>query len=427
MAKRKEHDTINALKATFASEASVPGIASGLMMELYEFITDINDSTSQTPETGHLLRPTSMHQVDFVKGLLNKAGHIQLKDKRRKQAVAKFWIKECAELTQMKDMVDRGLILKHDGILKALACADNDQLSKLVVASKNFDLTLQEWIGQKGALAIPNGDYLSDQGKDIVRSGWTAIEYIWSKGFTCDHLDKLSTYVMTGPTLKILPFFIRPKQATDSKLTLRENFADLLDNHIGPLWADPEFGELTRFMKCPDASFEHVLGHPVLASSNERLLMYRIAYYPHMTSDQLAALEAAASVDPAWAQRARNLDPAFLHILQGNFTPDAAGALQFAIIVSCHYAQRRKKADPHKEAVLGGRWVGGGSGKGLRSWCKRVNFRSTVPRPRKLMWNGQLAPNHVDAQLKHALPLLLCKRYALKVHAAFGSKLEFQL
>ena len=65
----------------------------------------------------------------------------------------------------MKEMVDRGLILKHDGILKAQACADSDQLSKLVIACENFDLTLQEWFDQKGALAIPKGDYLSDQGK----------------------------------------------------------------------------------------------------------------------------------------------------------------------------------------------------------------------------------------------------------------------
>jgi hypothetical protein len=34
-------------------------------------------------------------------------------------------------------------------------------LSKLVIACENFDLTLQEWFDQKGAL--------SDQGKDIVR------------------------------------------------------------------------------------------------------------------------------------------------------------------------------------------------------------------------------------------------------------------
>lgn len=393
MAKRKEHDIIKACKDTFASEASETGnkkFASGLMMELYEFITDINDSTSQTPKAGHLLRPTSMDQLDFCKGLLNRAGHIQMKDKKRKKAVdAKFWIKERAELTQMKEMVDRGLILKHGGILKALACADSDQLSKLVIACENFDLTLQEWFDQKGALAIPNGDYLSDQGKDIVRSGWTAIEYIWSMGFTCDDLDKLSTYVMTGTTLKILPFFIRSQLPTDSKLTLREKFADLLDNHIAPLWADLEFGELTCLMRCQDASFELVLGHPVLASSEERLLMYRIAYYPHMTMDQLNALQANASVDPNWAQGASKLDPAFNDILQGSFIHDVVGALQFAIIVSCHYAQRRRKADPS--------------------------------------WNGQLAPNYVDMQLKHALPLLLCKRYALKAHAAFSSKVAFQL
>jgi hypothetical protein len=120
---RKEHDIIKACKDTFASEASETGnkkFASGLMMELYEFITDINASTSQTPKAGRLLRPTSMDQLAFFKGLLNTAGHIQMKDKKRKKAVdAKFWIKECAELTQMKEMVDRGLILKHDSILKA--------------------------------------------------------------------------------------------------------------------------------------------------------------------------------------------------------------------------------------------------------------------------------------------------------------------
>lgn len=139
-------------------------------MELYEFITDKNDSTSQTPKDGRLLRPTNMAQVDFVEGLLNRDGHIKLKNKRMKQSAdAKFWIKECVELTEMKDMVDRGLILKHNGILKALACAYSDQFPKLVIACENFELTLQEWIDKKGIVAIPKGDYLSDQGKDIVR------------------------------------------------------------------------------------------------------------------------------------------------------------------------------------------------------------------------------------------------------------------
>lgn len=350
MAKRKEHDIINSCKTTFESEALEPEnkkFSSGLMMELYEFITD-NDSTSQTPKVGRLFRPTSMDQLTFTKGLLNRAGHIQMKYQSKVKAVdVKFWIKERAELTQMKEMVDRCLILKHNGILKALACADSDQLSKLVIACEKFDLTLQEWFDQKGALAIPKGDYLSDQGKDIVRSGWTAIEYIWNMGFTCDNLEKPSTYVMTGTTMKILPFFIRPRLHTDSKLTLREKFADLLDNHIAPLWTDPEFSELTRLMKCQDASFELVLGHPVLASTEERLLMYRIAYYPHMTMDQLTALHASASVDPNWVQGASRLDPAFNDILPGNFTRDVVGALKFAVVISCHYRQKRMKADPH--------------------------------------------------------------------------------
>ena len=89
----------------------------------------------------------------------------------------------------------------------------------------------------------------------VRRSGWTAIEYIWSMGFTCDDLDKLSTYVMTSTTVKILPFVIHSRLPTDSKLTLREKFADLLDNHIAPLWADLEFGELTHLMKCQDARY----------------------------------------------------------------------------------------------------------------------------------------------------------------------------
>jgi len=98
-------------------------------------------------------------------------------------------------------------------------------------------------------------------------------------------------------------------------------------------------------------SFELVLGHPVLASSEERLLMYRIAYYPHMTIEQLNALQANASVDPNWAQGASKLDPAVYDILQGSFIRDVVGALQFAIIVSCHYAQRWRKADPVSSLV----------------------------------------------------------------------------
>jgi hypothetical protein len=65
---RKEHDIIKACKDTFASEALETGnkkFASGLMMELYEFITDINGSTRQTPKAGRLLRPTSMDQLAF--------------------------------------------------------------------------------------------------------------------------------------------------------------------------------------------------------------------------------------------------------------------------------------------------------------------------------------------------------------------------
>lgn len=42
-------------------------------------------------------------------------------------------------------------------------------------------------------------------------------------------------------------------------------------------------------------------------------------------------------------------------------------------------------------------------------------------------WNGQLIANQVDIKLKNALPLLLCKRYGLKVAPAFKSKLAFQL
>jgi hypothetical protein len=96
-------------------------------------------------------------------------------------------------------------------------------------------------------------------------------------------------------------------------------------------------------------SFELVLGHPVLASSEERLL--RIAYDPHMTMDQLNTLQANASVDPNWAQEATKMDPAFNDILQGSFIRGVVGALQFAIIVSCHHAQRRRKANPVSSLV----------------------------------------------------------------------------
>lgn len=89
----------------------------------------------------------------------------------------------------------------------------------------------------------------------VCRSGWTAIEYIWSKGFACDDLDKLSTYVMTDTTLKILPFFIREKRPLDSILKQRKMFADLLQTSIAPLWGDLEFSELTNLMKHQDARY----------------------------------------------------------------------------------------------------------------------------------------------------------------------------
>lgn len=99
-------------------------------------------------------------------------------------------------------------------------------------------------------------------------------------------------------------------------------------------------------------SLELVLGHPVLASSAERLLMYRIAYYPHMTLDQDVAIRTNAAVDEHWTQAACQLDPAFNRIIhEHDFDSDAVGALKFAVIVACHYLQNLKLADPVSSLV----------------------------------------------------------------------------
>ncbi|KAG2536764.1 uncharacterized protein LOC120687668 isoform X2 [Panicum virgatum] len=396
MAKSKEHSIMEAYEATFESQPSVSGAerkpTSGFMMELYEFTEDTNITTQKE---GRILRPTSINQVNFIPGSKNKLGHIQLKDKKGKKAQeAKFWTKDYGELTHIKEVVNRGLTLKHEAILKPLACADNEQLLKLVVACTNFDLTLQDWLDKNSATAIPAGDYLSNQGKHIVRSGLRLIEYLWERGYICVELDKPSTYVMVGTTLKILPFYIRKRLATEGddnmKVELRGKFADMLDNHIAALWNDPELQELTSLMRNPNASFDLIMGHPVLASPVERQVMYRSAYYPYMTEDQLTALREKASVDANWVQRVRNSsDLALTEIVKDGFDPDAVGALHFASVVSCHYITRRKNADPS--------------------------------------WKGIIPRDHVDRLLKHSLPLLLCKRYALKIHAAFKSKVMYQL
>lgn len=94
----------------------------------------------------------------------------------------------------------------------------------------------------------------------FYRSGWTAIEHVWSRGYTCVHLDLPSTYVMVGTDLKILPFFIRkrfPSEKDDSgKFVLRANFAALLEKiFVDPLWHDSELGELTELMRNKDAEY----------------------------------------------------------------------------------------------------------------------------------------------------------------------------
>lgn len=138
------------------------------MMELFEFKTNINDNTSHTAKEGRIFRPTTSGQVEFIKGLQNKSGHIQLKDKKRKATDAKFWTKERAEIADIKQMVEDGFMLKHNSVLRLLFCAD--QVSKVVVSSENFDCTLQDWLTTATAQSlIPDGDYLSDQGKKIIR------------------------------------------------------------------------------------------------------------------------------------------------------------------------------------------------------------------------------------------------------------------
>lgn len=84
----------------------------------------------------------------------------------------------------------------------------------------------------------------------------------------------------------------------------------------------------------------------MLVSPEERQVMYRTAYYPYMTKDQISALKTNISMNSDWIKNAKALDLAFNDILQGSFSNDAIGALQFAVIASCHYGQRLKSAYP---------------------------------------------------------------------------------
>lgn len=367
MVESKEHSVIEACKTRIESNPGVSG--SGVVMELYEF----EDKSEEAHNVGYFFQPTNTRKIWFPKK--NDQKNIKGASKE-----VKLWTKDLLVQSEMEQIVGRGLKLKHPGILKPLFCAESVQLSKVVLGCTKFDLTLQDWIDKNGAQAILPGDYFSGQGKDIVRSGLTAIDHIWENGCSCSDLDDINSYVMSGGDIKILPFAIHPQlpeqKDEKQKLDMRTQFADMLDKHIGPLWGDDEFKELTKLMRDQRASTKAILGHPVLSSPSERLIMYRNAYSSVATHEHATLLNDMVTIDADWAENAKRADLALRHILNKGYTCDVEGALYFARIVSCHYAENL--------AVVQGK--------------ARV----------------LVAPDFTDRLLKYVLPLVLCQWYNVK-------------
>ncbi|CAL5043338.1 unnamed protein product [Urochloa decumbens] len=336
-----EHAVIKACKARIKSNPN-PASGAGVVMEVYQFKGSLNEAYN----AGYLYQPTNTRRITFPK----TKTHDQKINARGREV--KLWTKDLQ--------------------------AQNDQLSKVVLGCTKFNLTLQDWIHNYGTTAIPHGDYLSGQGKDIVRSGWTAVDHIWEKGYTCRDLDKVSSYVMDGGDIKILPFVIDlqlPENKDEQhKLVLRSQFADMLDKHIGPLWGDPEFSELTKMMRDQHASTKAVLGHPVLSSTSERQIMYRNADSSKAISGHAKVLKKRVIISAGWVQNAKNADKALANFFKnGYYTADVTGALRFGRKVSCHYAE---------------------------------NYVAVNPKT----WN-RVSKDRADRLLKHVLPLVLCQWY----------------
>lgn len=70
---------------------------------------------------------------------------------------------------------------------------------------------------------------------------------LWVNGFVSDGLDDPKNYAMMDTHVKVLPFTIRKKAITDSKMTNRNKVADLLENHLNTKWNDID---VVEFIKC---------------------------------------------------------------------------------------------------------------------------------------------------------------------------------
>ncbi|XP_037465213.1 uncharacterized protein LOC119337195 isoform X2 [Triticum dicoccoides] len=311
-------------------------LASGVVVEVYQFTHDM-----QTWKTGKIFNPTDKKRALFGIGARGNS----ILNFTAKGRDAKFLVDVQGKKHELEDMMDQSFKVKHTGILKPYFTVLNDDLGMMVTGFSSWNVSFVDWLQKQTAQPGIAGRYLSAQEMDILITIYKAIDEIWRNGYTSDHLADQGSYVFIDSRIKILPSVIRLQNPADVDfMVLRNAFADMIQNHLSPVWPNPELIDFILLLRNGVAGTKDILDHPILLAPKRRQLLYQSLYIPNMSINKATTLKQQIPVIANWQTTVPQHNRVLASIFNGQtFANDTCGELHFASVTSCHYLQHLKR------------------------------------------------------------------------------------
>ncbi|KAF6989671.1 hypothetical protein CFC21_006978 [Triticum aestivum] len=357
MAYEDEAAIVKAIKQERTVNIQNHVLVSGVVVDAYEF-----DDVSKPLKSGHILHANKREDIPF-----SIVGQ-KLEGSMTGKTPACFLVSENTELTRMKNVLKMGFNLKNVGILKPIFVAQSDQnpqvvpqgqvpppdpqLPKVVSGFSPYDQSFIDWLTSQNVNMKTRGPYLFKEEKQMLRTAYAAIDEMWNNDYTCDSLADPASYVMIGWRIKILPHLIRRKVQTDiDVMPLRTAFADLIENNLASLWANPELHDFILLLKKEKArTVDDIFGHPILLTPGRRQILYR-TFSTRRISVNMKNFLNKIPFSPHWRVNKPHNHVVLDSICQNRtFSNDVVGALMFADMVSRHYVE-------HAKIIFEANWV----------------------------------------------------------------------
>ncbi|RCV12210.1 hypothetical protein SETIT_2G251300v2 [Setaria italica] len=337
---------------------------SGIVFNFYRFEYKGRDDTWYRGEIFPMTDPKS----SFDKGSGNRVS---------------IWIRAAADERRMRELVHHLLPLEDNALLKPCFAAYNSMLGKTVVSCMPCTEDFSSWISRQ--TQVQSDGYLHDEAKRMIWSVVSFSKVLWVNGFVSDGLDDPKNYAMMDTHVKVLPFTIRKKAITDSKMTNRNKVADLLENHLNTKWNDIDVVEFIKCLRDPILSLDVLLNHPLFLPPERRMALYVILWDVHFSPEHRDRYDAITS-HANWTNLVSANDTTLMKILTYDEKNENNNI--------CMY--RNTTLQAHKFA---------------RDSCS--HYFEQLRKSKKEKKRPNISPDMVDRPLKKLLPGLLSKVYAL--------------